>query len=208
MTPEDLAKWDISIITRQLMKPTSYREVETEVLLKDGSGTNYGLGLLVGTQSGRRMLSHGGGVSGFTSTIVLPDDRAAVVVLTNLDSAGASGPIASGIHPLLFATNAPTTAAKLEQAKKIFEGLQEGKIDRSLFTENANGYFSEQALEDYKNSLSPFGKWESFTQTSQSLRGGMVNRAYLVRFKDKTIRAWTYEMPDGKLEQFQVAVGN
>ncbi|HKZ00827.1 MAG TPA: serine hydrolase domain-containing protein, partial [Pyrinomonadaceae bacterium] len=209
MTPADLAKWDISIMTRQPMKPTSYRLLETEVLLEDGSGTNYGLGVVVGSQSGRRVLSHGGGVSGFTSTnIVLPDDRVAVVVLTNLDSAGASGPIASGIAPLLFATNDPATAAKLEQAKKIFEGLQQGKIDRSLFTENANGYFSEQALEDFKSSLGPLGKWESFTQTSQSLRGGMVGRTYIVRFKDKTIRAWTYEMPDGKLEQFQVAVGN
>ena len=132
----------------------------------------------------------------------------AVVVLTNQDSGGASGPIASGIPPLLFVTNDPSTAAKLEQAKKILEGLQRGEIDRSLFTDNANGYFSAQALEDFKNSLGPLAKWESFNQTSQSLRGGMTGRVYMIRFKDKTIRAWTYEMPDGKLEQFQVAVGN
>ena len=109
---------------------------------------------------------------------------------------------------MLFATNDSATSARLEQAQKILEGLQLGKIDRSLFTNNANGYFSEQALEDFKNSLGPLGKWESFAQTSQSLRGGMTGRVYLIRFKDKTIRAWTYEMPDGKLEQFQVAVGN
>ena len=110
---------------------------------------------------------------------------------------------------MLFATNDPATAAKLEQAKKIFEGLQQGKIDRSLFTDNANGYFNEQGLEDFKNSLGPLGKWESFTQTGQGLRGGMVYRNYIVRFaNNKTIRAWTYEMPDGKLEQFQVAVAN
>ena len=45
-----------------------------------------------------------------------------------------------------------------------------------------------------------------FTQTSQSPRGGMVERVYVVRFPQKTIRAWAYEMPNGKLEQFQVAV--
>ena len=78
---------------------------------------------------------------------------------------------------------------------------------KPLLSDNANGYFSAQALEDFKNSLGSLGKWESFTQTSQSLRGGMTGRVYLIRFKDKTIRAWTYEMPDGKLEQFQVAVG-
>ena len=209
MTPEDLAKWDISIMEGKLLKPASYLALGTETLLRDGLGTNYGLGVTVTSALNRRALSHGGGVSGFTSTnIAFPDDRVAVVVLTNQDSGGASGPIASGIPPLLFVTNDSATSARLEQAKKILEGLQQGKIERSLFTENANGYFSAQALEDFKNSLGPLGKWESFMQTSQSLRGGMTGRVYLIRFKDKTIRAWTYEMPDGKLEQFQVAVGN
>ena len=210
MTAEDLAKWDIAMIDGKLLKPASYLELGREVLLKNGLGTNYGLGVSVNSQAGRRALSHGGEVSGFTAqNIVFPDDRVAVVVLVNQDAASAAGPIASGIAPLLFTTNDPATPAKLEQAKKIFEGLQQGKIDRSLFTENANGYFSEQALADFASSLGPLGKWESFTQTSQGLRGGMVGRTYIVRFANKTIRAWTYEMPDGKLEQFQVAaVGN
>ena len=209
MTAADLAKWDISIIDQKLMKPASYLEFGREVVLKNGVGTQYALGMNVTSQGGRRALSHGGEVSGFTAqNIVLPDDRVAVVVLTNQDAASAAGPIASGIPPLLFATNDPTTAAKLDQAKKIFEGLQQGRIDRSLFTANANAYFSEQALADFKSSLGPLGKPVSFVQTSQSLRGGMVGRVYVIRFAQKTIRAWTYEMPDGKLEQFQVAVGN
>ncbi|MDX6306095.1 MAG: hypothetical protein QOI77_3064, partial [Blastocatellia bacterium] len=28
------------------------------------------------------------------------------------------------------------------------------------------------------------------------------------RFPQKTLRAWTYEMPDGKLEQYQIAAQN
>lgn len=209
MTAEDLARWDISIIDGKLLKPASYLELGRETLLKNGLGTNYGLGVNVSSALGRRALSHGGEVSGFTAqNIVFPDDRVAVVVLVNQDAASTAGPIASGIPPLLFAANDATTAAKLEQAKSIFEGLQEGKIDRSLFTDNANGYFNEQALEDFKNSLGPLGRADSFTQAGQSLRGGMIGRVYVVRFANKTIRAWTYEMPNGKLEQFQVAVGN
>jgi hypothetical protein len=34
----------------------------------------------------------------------------------------------------------------------------------------------------------------------------MVLRIYLLRFDNKTLRAWTYELPDGKLEQYQIAV--
>ncbi len=210
MTAEDLAKWDIAMIEGKVLKPASYVELGRTVLLRNGVSTGYGLGVNVSQALNRRALSHGGEVSGFVAqNIVFPDDRAAVVVLTNQDASGAAGPIASSIPPLLFATNDPATPAKLEQAKKIFEGLQEGKIDRSLFTDNANGYFNEQALEDFKSSLGPLGKWESFNQTGQSLRGGMVYRNYIIRFaNNKAVRAWIFEMPDGKLEQFQVAVAN
>jgi CubicO group peptidase (beta-lactamase class C family) len=206
MPAQDLAKWDISIIDQKLLKPASYRELAMDVHLKNGLATQYGLGVGVNSQGGHRALSHGGEVSGFTAqNIVFPDDRAAIVVLVNQDAASAAGPIAAGIAPLLFATTDPATPAKLEQAKKIFEGLQLGKVDRSLFTDNANGYFSEQALADFAAGLGPLGTPQSFTQTSQGLRGGMILRVYIVRFAQKTIRAWTYEMPDGKLEQYQIA---
>jgi D-alanyl-D-alanine carboxypeptidase len=209
MPAEDLAKWDISIIDQKLMKPSSYREFATDVLLNNGLGTHYGLGVDVNSQGGHRALSHGGEVSGFTAqNIVFPDDRAAVVVLTNQDAASASGAIASGIAPLLFATTDPATPAKLEQAKKIFEGLQHGTVDRSLFTDNANSYFSETALKDFAAGLGPLGAPQSFVQASQGLRGGMTLRVYLIRFPQRTIRAWTYEMPDGKLEQYQIAAVN
>ncbi len=209
MPAAELAKWDISIMDQKLMKPASYREFATDTLLKNGLSTHYGLGVDVNSQAGHRALSHGGEVSGFTAqNIVFPDDRAAVVVLTNQDAASASGAIASGIAPLLFATTDAATPAKLEQAKKIFEGLQHGTVDRSLFTDNANSYFSEEALKDFASGLGPLGTPQSFIQVGQSLRGGMTERTYIIRFPQKVIRAWTYEMPDGKLEQYQIAAQN
>lgn len=131
-----------------------------------------------------------------------------MVVLTNQDAASASGAIASGIAPLLFATTDAATPAKLEQAKKIFDGLQHGTVDRSLFTDNANSYFSEEALKDFASGLGPLGTPQSFIQASQGLRGGMTLRVYIIRFPQKVLRAWTYEMPDGKLEQYQIAAQN
>ena len=209
MPAQDLAKWDISIMDQKLLKPASYREFATDMLLKNGLSTHYGLGVDVSSQAGHRALSHGGEVSGFTAqNTVFPDDRAAIVVLTNQDAVSASSAIAGGIAPLLFATTDPATPAKLEQAKRIFDGLQHGTIDRSLFTDNANSYFSEQALKDFASGLGPLGKPQSFVQASQGLRGGMTLRVYVIRFGQKTLRAWTYEMPDGKLEQYQIAAQN
>jgi D-alanyl-D-alanine carboxypeptidase len=209
MTAEDLARWDVAVIDQKILKPASYREMETDVLLKNGLDTHYGLGVDVNSQSGHRAISHGGEVSGFTAqNTIFPDDRAAIVVLTNQDAVSASGAIAGGIGQLLFATSDPATPAKLEQAKNIFTDLQQGKIDRTLLTDNASFYFSEQALKDFASGLAPLGTPQSFVQTSQGLRGGMTLRVYIVRFPQKVLRVWTYEMPDGKLEQYQIAAQN
>ena len=209
MPAEDLAKWDISIIDQKLMKPSSYLAFETEVLLKNGLGTRYGLGVDVRSEFGHRALEHGGEVSGYTAeNMVFPDERVAVVVLTNQDAADASGAIAQGIAPLLLESDDPATPEKLAQARKIFEGLQHGTIDRSLFTDNANFYFNDQALKDFSSSLGPLGTPLDFIQVRQGLRGGMTLRVYSIRFPKAAVRAWTYEMPDGKLEQYQLAVQN
>jgi len=207
MTAEDLAKWDIAIMDQKVLRPASFRELEREVQLSNGMGTRYGLGVTLAMEGGHRAVSHGGEVSGFTAeNVVFPDERVAVVALTNQDAVSASGDIAHGIVPLLFEKSDPATPQKLDQAKKIFEGLQHGTVDRSLFTDNANAYFSEAALKDFASGLEPLGAPQSFVQTRQGLRGGMTLRVYQIKLATKTLRAWTYEMPDGKLEQYQIAV--
>jgi len=206
MSPQELARWDISLMDRKLLKPASYREMETEAQLKNGLGVRYGLGLSVAMESGHRAVSHGGEVSGFTTeNIVFPDDRVAVVALSNQDAASAASSIAHGIVPMMFAVEDPTTAAKTEQVRKILEGFQKGTIDRSLFTGNANAYLSEQALKDLAVGLAPLGAIQEVTQTSKGSRGGMILRVYRARFGQRNLRVWTYEMPDGKLEQYQIA---
>jgi len=206
MTASDLAKWDISMIRRSLLAPSSYSQLETEVRLKNGSGTAYGFGVGVAMQGGRLMIEHNGEVSGFTAeNMVYPDDSVAIVVLTNQDAAPASGAIARQISTLLFATDDALAQSTTAQARKIFEALQQGKIDRSLFTPNANAYFSDQSLKDFASSLAPLGAPTGFVQTAQQKRGGMTLRVYRATFPNRSLRVWTYEMPDGKLEQYQVA---
>ncbi|MBV8514506.1 MAG: beta-lactamase family protein [Acidobacteria bacterium] len=205
MSAKNLAKWDIGIIDQKLLKPASYQQFETEVLLKNGLGTGYGLGVDVRSDFGHRSISHGGEVSGFTSeNMVFPDERVAVVVLTNQDATDVSGAIVEGIAPLLLASGDSATPAKLAEVRKIFEGLQHGTLDRSLFTENANFYFNEQALKDFASSLAPLGNPEEFVQKKQALRGGMTMREYSVKFPKTKLSIWTYQMPDGKWEQFQI----
>ena len=206
MTAHDLALWDVSMIRQSVLQPGSYRTLETDVQLHNGAGTRYGLGVSVAITEGRRVISHGGEVSGFTATNqVYPDDNAAIVVLTNMDATGASSDIASKIATRLFATTDSATQSTLDQMRGIFEGLQKGRLDRALFTSNANAYFTDQAIGDFASSLGPLGKPTDFAQSAQSLRGGMTLRRYKIVFPKKTLRLTTFILPDGKIEQYQIA---
>ena len=51
MTAEDLAKWDISIINQALLKPASYREMETEIVLR----TDWARAMAWGSMSRRNL---------------------------------------------------------------------------------------------------------------------------------------------------------
>lgn len=206
MTPTDLAKWDISLMNESLLKPASYLAIETETLLKNGVGTQYGLGMRVTTAKGHRMLEHSGEVSGFVAeNIVLPDEKFAVAVLTNQDAIGAAGQI--GKEVLLAFLDSTNVSDPKQDAlvRKVFDDLRAGKIDRALFTDNANSYFTQQALNDYSTSLTALGEVQSFRQTSNSLRGGMTHMSYEVKFPQKTVGINIYQMPDGKFEQYLVA---
>ncbi len=146
MTASDLAKWDVAMIDQTLLQPASWRAMQTEVLLNNGLGSGYGLGVFVGKMDGHRMISHDGDA-----------------------------------------------------------GLQHGKIDRDLFTADANSYFSDTAVHDYQTSLAPLGKPESFTIHAARKRGGMQMRGYTVEFPKTKLSITTYVQPDGKLEQYIVA---
>jgi hypothetical protein len=74
-----------------------------------------------------------------------------------------------------------------------------------LFTANANAYFSDAALADFAVGLGPLGAPLEFVQANVALRGGMTARSYRVRFGARTLRVSTFLMPDGRLEQYQIA---
>ena len=54
--------------------------------LNDGSPITYGFGWRIGTLEGHRNIGHSGSTSGFSASLQrYPDDRLAVIVLTNTD---------------------------------------------------------------------------------------------------------------------------
>ncbi len=203
MTPHDLALWDESLLSRSILKPESYQQMFTEVKLKNGHGTQYGLGVEVRQRSGHRSIEHSGEVSGFVSdNEVLIDDGTAVVVLTNQMAVNAAGTIAQLTAPLV--AGYPLTAPE-QQALDIYHGLQQGRIDRSLLAPNLSDYFTPEAVADFQSSLAPLGEPLSLRQTSSELRGGMTFRAFDIVYPGRRLELTTYTYPDGKLEQYLIA---
>jgi CubicO group peptidase (beta-lactamase class C family) len=208
----DLLTWDISLMNRSLLSASSYDAMETEMKLKNGRGIGYGLGVAVGYRNGHRAVTHSGEVGGFVAqNFVFPDDKIAIAVLTNQEASSAAGEVARALTQILLpppanATGDSATVARATaRARQVLASLQKGVIDRSLFTANANFYFDDTALGDFKNSLGPLGAIKSLQETGAGLRGGMTYRGYAVEFANGTrVSVSTYTTSDGKLEQFLV----
>jgi len=208
MTAHDLALWDQSLISHSLLKPESYKEMFTEVKLKDGKGSQYGLGVEVRDRDGHRSIEHSGEVSGFVSdNEILIDSAAAVAVLTNQDAVSAASTIARLAAPLVagYPLAPPEQQASEQQALDIYRGLQQGRIERTLLAPNLSDYFTPEALVDFQSSLAPLGEPLSLHQTSTELRGGMTFRAFTIAYPDRRLELTTYTYPDGKLEQYLIA---
>jgi CubicO group peptidase (beta-lactamase class C family) len=211
MSASDLAKWDVARIERKILTPEDWEEQEKIVLLADGSSSHYGLGVSIGERGGDKVVSHGGEAVGFLSTdYVIPAKRYAVVALVNADFGSAHGAIAGDITQLLYPQGPVIAVDTLDQkrdalARKVYDQLRAGTLDRSLLTEDAAYYFTPEATTDYRDSLGPLGTPDNFTAMGKPrLRGGYVNRNYAIQHRGQKLIAITYAEPgaEGRFEQF------
>jgi D-alanyl-D-alanine carboxypeptidase len=212
MTAEDLAKWDIARMNRAVIPAQDWAEQETPVLRTDGRTNGYGLGVYNRYQRQRHVINHGGEAVGFlTQNTVYPDTRDAIIVFTNADFSGASDSLTAGIEKIVLDSPEPALAGegdRLGDVRAVYAGLVSGKLDRSKFTTNLNGYFDATVLGDYRKSLARLGKPASITiDGPPRLRGGFVNRNYTIHYasgKDLAIITYAEAGANGRWEQFMI----
>lgn len=105
-TAEDLARFAIALRRGTLLKEETVAQMYARQKTSDGKETDYGLGWYVGERNGKAEAWHGGVQQGTTGTLrVLPSDRAAVAILTNLEGGGFLGlePLSAEIADIALA---------------------------------------------------------------------------------------------------------
>jgi CubicO group peptidase (beta-lactamase class C family) len=81
-TTRDLLKWERALFGGKVLTAASLNAMTTPFK------NNYAFGLVAATKDGHKLISHGGGIEGFnTSLNYYPDDKLTVIVLGNLNGA-------------------------------------------------------------------------------------------------------------------------
>lgn len=84
----DLAKWDATLYTDNILKQATLSQAWTPVKLNSGATHPYGFGWELSTVAGHKRVYHGGSLPGFRAQFSrFVDDKLSVVVLTNADNA-------------------------------------------------------------------------------------------------------------------------
>jgi len=200
MQPSDLARWDLSLMNRSLLKAQSYDQEFGPVVLKSGRTPDYALGLAVQNIDGRLRVGHAGAGSGFLAdNRVWPKDKAAVIVLTNNDWAQPS----DLSERIAFMVLAPTPEEA--RVRDLFQALQHGTVDRRWFSTTGNFYMTSTVLADLRSSLGPLGPARLIELEREAQRGGMTLRRWKILCRAARLEATERSNPDGKFEEFMIA---
>ncbi len=168
-TVDDLAKWDAALYTEKLVKQESLKKAWTPFVMNGGRPTNYGYGWGISTLQGEKVISHGGGINGFTcEAIRLPESKVYVAILTNRDSGTASlGPKIAALvagKPI-----SEPVAVKLPSLDKYVGVYQLNEKEEIVVTiENDSLFFQHPRAG--KREILPISETEFFLKGQSSVR--------------------------------------
>ncbi|MEZ5994731.1 MAG: serine hydrolase domain-containing protein [Hyphomonadaceae bacterium] len=203
MRPTDLALWNISLMRGGLLSAEQIAALTTPSSLTPAS-PNYALGMISTTDHGKRIWSHPGGVTGYTSgNTIYPDEDLAITVLTNGDYGGG----AATILPRL-AFRLREQPAEIARVRDQLTAFQAGHIDRSLYTANANGFYSDAGVAAVAQSMAPLGPVRGIVLLGSEMRGGFTDELYRIAFARRSGTAAVRVDPaSGLIEEFNIYFG-
>jgi CubicO group peptidase (beta-lactamase class C family) len=102
---EDLYRLGRVLFSDQLISAKTREAMFTPYVFADNLGSDYGYGWQVGEHHGHRWVGHEGGLFGFHNFMIFyPDDKAAIIVLCNIDTLDVVA-IADGLEEIILPTS-------------------------------------------------------------------------------------------------------
>ena len=168
------------------------------------------------------LLHHPGEISGFRShNFVLPDLKAAVVILTNAEYSDATSELAGQLQSLVgikpteqsgtdtAVSSKPPAAMPKEnpieaRAHRLMLDLAQGRVDRDDLAPDALETFTPRAVRDIRQSLAPLGDLQRVRLDSTQLRGGTKHYALTLIYQHRLLQIAEYDLANGKIEQFLI----
>jgi D-alanyl-D-alanine carboxypeptidase len=207
-TPNDLVTWDLALMNGKVLKPESYRLMTSNRLLTNGVGTGYGGGLIIKEVDRQIVLLHNGIATGFLSTNeFVPSTQSAFCITVNSDNVSKTE-LVEHLESLLLPPERRGPVPKiagpepLAVATQLFTGFQQGKIDRSLLSEDFDAFLTPEKVERAARSFKELGQPKSVRLLSTLERGGMAHSELEFEFEKTSLEADLYRTPDGKVQEF------
>ena len=179
----------------------------TPARLSKGEEAGYGFGWQTTKVNGHRLVSHGGGIPGFSTELSrFPDDKLTVIVLTNADG-GHSGAIARGIAarfvPELAEKAVEPIADKdeptTERLKGVIVAALKGEVDPELFTAEAKKVLVPRIKQD-KERLAAFGPLKTFQLLERKASDGGLRLRYRAVFENEKLKVMYALDKTGKIQ--------
>ena len=210
VTIRDMIAWDKGIREKAVLKPESWKQIFTPVVLKSGKTYPYGFGWFVDEDRGQLRHHHGGAWQGFKTYIsrYLGDDLT-IILLTNLADAEPdvfTDAIAAVINPKLALPIQPLPDQEPAVARRVRDLLSQARSGTLTVADFANlpaGYFPGLATLHQKL-LAPLGEPEILRLVERHERGDDRWYRWRAAFKDKVLEITLSLAPDDRLTWFFV----
>lgn len=138
---DDLVKWARAMDEGKLVTAEGERRAATAFRLTDGRSGGFGVGFSVGTQRGKRRMSHSGGPA-LADVVRLPDEKLTVIVLANQHR---MNPVLAGTIAGLLLPAGPVGPASKAAARRDGHPAWSERL-RLLVRGLGDGSFAEDAL--------------------------------------------------------------
>jgi CubicO group peptidase (beta-lactamase class C family) len=208
----DYARWDASLLGRNLLDPASWAEIGRPAALKSGRSYPYGFGWFLEHSAGQEVWRHSGAWLGFQSFVIhYRGDELTLVALANSDSANPETlvrHVAGLLDPKL--ARPPGTPIEdhvpqvTERLKSLLQRIAGGGVDSRDFAFVSQAELAER-MADARKTLQPLGALQEVALFDLRELGDDQMYRYRARYERGVLQESLGYAPDGRIADLDLS---